>query len=76
MGFGAKLCIHARQVEEVHRVLAPKDEERTWARRVLRATEDSGSAAVALDGKMADRPVWFKAARIAIAPLANISLRC
>jgi citrate lyase subunit beta / citryl-CoA lyase len=75
LGFGAKLCIHPRQVAEVHRVFAPTEEEREWARRVLQATEDSHSAAVALDGKMIDRPVWLKAARIAGAPAAGSSLR-
>lgn len=75
LGFGAKLCIHPRQVDEVHRVLAPTEAERAWARRVLQATEDAHGAAVALDGKMIDRPVWLKAARIAGAPAADASLR-
>ena len=74
-GFGAKLCIHPSQVDEVHRVLAPSEAERDWARRVLEVIETSNGAAVALDGKMIDRPVWLKAVRIAGAPLAGASLR-
>ena len=75
LGFGAKLCIHPSQVDEVHRVLAPSEAERDWARRVLQVIEASNGAAVALDGKMIDRPVWLKAVRIAAAPAAGVSLR-
>lgn len=75
LGFGAKLCIHPQQVSEVHDVFSPTPQERAWAQRVLTAMEDSAGAAVALDGKMVDRPVWLKAARIAGAPAGHGRLR-
>ena len=62
-GFGAKLCIHPRQVAVVHRALAPSDRELDWARRVLAADAASGGAAVQLDGRMVDLPVVLQARR-------------
>jgi citrate lyase subunit beta/citryl-CoA lyase len=64
LGFGAKLCIHPKQFETVHRVFAPTQEEIAWARRVLQAAEAAQGAAVALDGRMIDRPVILSAQRI------------
>jgi citrate lyase subunit beta/citryl-CoA lyase len=64
LGFGGKLCIHPKQVEVVHRVFAPAEAEIAWARRVLQAAEAAQGAAVALDGKMIDRPVILSAQRI------------
>ena len=63
-GFGAKLCIHPRQVDAVHRAYAWTDAELAWAERVLQAVEASGGAAVAVDGKMVDMPVILKARRM------------
>ena len=63
-GFGAKLCIHPKQIEAVHRAYAWTAEEQEWAARVLQAVEASGAAAVAVDGKMVDMPVILKARRI------------
>ena len=59
-GFGAKLCIHPRQLAPLKRALAPTATEIDWARRVLAAAA-SGAAAVQVDGKMVDRPVMLKA---------------
>jgi citrate lyase subunit beta/citryl-CoA lyase len=64
LGFGAKLCIHPRQVAVVERVLAPSAAERDWARRVLEAAERAKGAAVAVDGKMVDKPVMLRARAI------------
>lgn len=75
LGFGAKLCIHPRQIGEVHRVFSPSDDERAWAQRVQQAMRESNGAAVALDGKMIDRPVLLKAERILAMPAAGGSLR-
>ena len=61
LGFGAKLCIHPRQVAAVNAGFIPSDAEVEWARRVLAAVERSGGAAVAVDGKMVDRPVLLRA---------------
>lgn len=64
LGFGAKLCIHPRQVAQVNSSFAPSDEERAWARRVLDAAAAAGGAAVAVDGKMVDKPVMLRAEAI------------
>ena len=55
-GFGAKLCIHPRQVTVLHAALLPTEAELDWARRVVAATQGSGTA-VQVDGRMVDRPV-------------------
>lgn len=64
MGFGAKLCIHPRQVAPVNACFAPNADEIAWARRIVDAAAAAGNAAVAVDGKMVDRPVILKAERI------------
>lgn len=61
LGFGGKLCIHPKQVGEVNRMFMPGEQELAWARRVLAAFDASGGAAVAVDGKMVDRPVVLRA---------------
>jgi citrate lyase subunit beta / citryl-CoA lyase len=61
LGFGAKLCIHPQQVAAVNAAFAPSAAEQAWARRVIAATEQSGGAAVAVDGKMVDQPVLLRA---------------
>jgi citrate lyase subunit beta/citryl-CoA lyase len=57
LGFGGKLCIHPKQVAPVHEAFAPTAEEVSWAGRVVAAAEAAQGGAVALDGKMVDRPV-------------------
>ncbi len=64
LGFGAKLCIHPRQVEPVNRGFLPSPAELDWARHVLAAAQASGGAAVAVDGKMVDAPVLLRAQRL------------
>jgi citrate lyase subunit beta/citryl-CoA lyase len=64
LGFGAKLCIHPKQVGVVSDCWRPTPEQVDWARRVVAADAASGGAAVALDGKMIDRPVLLKAREI------------
>jgi citrate lyase subunit beta/citryl-CoA lyase len=64
-GFGAKLCIHPKQIAPLHALLAPAADELAWARRVLAASEAAGGAAVQLDGRMIDKPVIERARRIA-----------
>lgn len=64
LGFGAKMCIHPRQVAVVNRAFAPTEKEIEWARRVVEAAAAARGAAFALDGKMIDKPVIMKAERI------------
>jgi citrate lyase subunit beta / citryl-CoA lyase len=63
-GFGAKLCIHPRQVAVVHEALEPLAGEVDWARRVITADAAAAGAAVQLDGKMVDLPVVLQARRV------------
>jgi citrate lyase subunit beta/citryl-CoA lyase len=63
-GFGAKLCIHPKQVAVVHAALAPSDAELIWARAVLAAADAARGAAVQLDGRMVDKPVIERARRL------------
>jgi len=63
-GFGAKLCIHPRQIPVVHDIMTPSTEEIAWARRVVHADAAAGGAAVQLDGHMIDVPVVLQARRV------------
>ncbi|MET0581734.1 MAG: CoA ester lyase, partial [Pseudoxanthomonas sp.] len=69
-GFGAKMCIHPRQIDTIHAMLAPSPEQIDWARRVLAAAH-SGAGAVQVDGKMVDRPVLLRASAILNQPPAT-----
>ncbi|MBL0173028.1 MAG: CoA ester lyase [Gemmatimonadaceae bacterium] len=60
-GFGAKLCIHPRQVPVVHAAMHPGAVAIAHARRVLEAAAAADGAAVAVDGMMVDRPVIRRA---------------
>jgi citrate lyase subunit beta / citryl-CoA lyase len=64
LGFGAKLCIHPKQVAAVNAAFAPTDKELEWARKVVDTANASQGAAVAVDGRMVDRPVILKAHEI------------
>jgi citrate lyase subunit beta/citryl-CoA lyase len=61
LGFAGKLCIHPRQVAVVDEVFAPSADELAWAERVMQAAAQTDGAAVALDGKMVDKPVIARA---------------
>jgi citrate lyase subunit beta/citryl-CoA lyase len=63
-GFGGKLCIHPKQVAAVNAAFMPAPDEIAWAERVLEAAAAAQGAAVAVDGKMVDRPVILKAQAI------------
>jgi citrate lyase subunit beta/citryl-CoA lyase len=66
-GFGAKLCIHPRQVAAVNGALGPTSAQRAWALRVLEASRHNGSGAFRLDGEMVDAPVLLRARSFALA---------
>ena len=63
MGFGAKLCIHPKQVDIVKAAFMPSEEDLAWAYRVVEADQTSKGGAVKLDGRMIDRPVVLLAQR-------------
>ena len=67
VGCKGKFVIHPNQVGPVNDVFRPSDDEVEHARRVVQAFEDAtkeGRAAVALDGKMVDTPVWKRALKL------------
>lgn len=64
LGFGAKLCIHPKQIAPVHECFAPTPGEVAWARRVLTAVSKTSGEAISLDGEMIDRPVIARAEAI------------
>lgn len=63
-GFGAKLCIHPKQVATANASYLPQPAEIAWATRVIDAAGAADGAAVQVDGKMVDKPVLIKAERI------------
>lgn len=61
LGFSGKMCIHPKQVPVVNECFTPSPEEESWARRVVEASAGAPGAAIAVDGKMVDRPVLARA---------------
>ena len=70
LGFGAKLCIHPRQVAVVRHAFMPTAESIAWAERVV-AAADAGGGAAQVDGAMVDKPVVERAK--AVLALAQLS---
>ena len=64
LGFSGKLCIHPKQIPVVNECFTPTADEVAWALRVVEAATAAKGAAVAVDGRMVDRPVVLKAQRI------------
>ena len=63
LGFGGKLLIHPNQIAPVATAFMPTASEIAWAEKVIAASKGN-SGAVALDGKMIDKPVTESALRI------------
>ncbi|MFC2078460.1 HpcH/HpaI aldolase/citrate lyase family protein, partial [Candidatus Bipolaricaulota bacterium] len=66
LGFDGKGAINPRQLAPIHTAFSPSDAELDHARRVVAAAQEAekaGLGAVALDGKMIDRPVLERAER-------------
>jgi citrate lyase subunit beta/citryl-CoA lyase len=61
LGFGGKLCIHPNQLAVVNECFGPSAEDIAWAERVMEASRAAAGGAIALDGKMIDRPIVRKA---------------
>lgn len=64
LGFGAKLCIHPKQVVLINDSLGPTPVQRAWAQRVIEASRLHGEGAFRLDGEMIDAPVLQRARRL------------
>lgn len=66
LGFVGKGAINPRQIEPIHSVFLPSEEEIERARQVIAVAQEAekkGIGAVALGGKMIDRPVLERAKR-------------
>ena len=64
-GFAGKLAIHPAQLAPIHAAFTPTSDEVAWARRVIELMSAAGAqGAVALDGRMIDRPHVKQAERI------------
>ncbi|MBU7023180.1 MAG: CoA ester lyase [Theionarchaea archaeon] len=67
MGFCGKGAIHPLQLNVIHEVFSPSEEEVAWALKVIEAMKEAeakGRAAAALEGRMIDTPTLKKAHRI------------
>ena len=67
LGFDGKGAINPRQLAEIHGAFSPSADELAYAQRVVEAAETAeraGSGAVALEGKMIDKPVVERAQRL------------
>jgi len=64
LGFDGKGAINPRQIEPIHRTFSPTKEELEQARTIVEAAREAekrGLGAVAVDGRMVDRPVLERA---------------
>jgi citrate lyase subunit beta / citryl-CoA lyase len=67
LGFDGKGAINPRQLVPIHEAFSPTENELAYAAQVVEAAEAAeraGSGAVALDGKMIDKPVLERAKRL------------
>ena len=64
LGFGGKLCIHPKQIDQVNAAFSPSEEQLAKARVVVEAFARAGGGAVSVDGRMVDLPILLKAKRL------------
>lgn len=68
LGYRGKLCIHPLQVQIANETFAPQDAELSEARTIVEAFERDGlaqgRAAIPLDGKMVDTPIYWRAKQL------------
>ena len=67
LGFDGKSVINPRQIEPVHKIYTPNQEEIEKSIRVLQAIKEAekrGSGVISLDGKMIDKPIVERAKRV------------
>jgi citrate lyase subunit beta / citryl-CoA lyase len=71
MGYEGRMIIHPSQVEVCNRLYAPDPADVEWASSVVKAFEEEalakGTAAISLNGKMVDTPVYLNAKNILVA---------
>lgn len=67
IGMTGKAAINPRQIDTIHEVFAPTEDEINYAVRVMRAQEEAkkeGKGVFSLDGKMIDAPIIQRAQNI------------
>lgn len=68
LGYSGKLCIHPAQVRIANEAFSPAEDEIAEARAVVEAFERDGLAkglaAIAVDGRMIDTPIYWRAKRL------------
>jgi citrate lyase subunit beta/citryl-CoA lyase len=64
LGFGAKLCIHPRQVQWVNAGFSPSPDEIDWAERVVAADRAAAGGVTTIADGMIDKPVMIRARAI------------
>ncbi len=67
LGYTGKCMVNPRQIDVIHEVFAPKQEEVDYALQVIDAIKrarEMGTGVIALGGKMVDAPVVKRAARV------------
>jgi citrate lyase subunit beta/citryl-CoA lyase/(S)-citramalyl-CoA lyase len=83
LGYTAKSAIHPAQVDAIQRAYLPTAKELAQAEKILTAIGAANGAAIAVDGKLVDRPIELAAQRTvelarlglrdATTPLANVA---
>lgn len=75
LGFDGKGVINPRQIEPIHTVFSPTEQEIEEARQIVAAAEEAeehGLGAIAIEGKMIDKPVLARAQQtLELAALVN-----
>ncbi len=75
LGFDGKGVINPRQIEPIHAVFSPTEQEIEEARQIVAAAEEAeehGLGAIAIEGKMIDKPVLARAQQtLQLAALVN-----
>jgi len=74
LGFSGKSLVNPRQIEVVHEVFAPKQEEIDYALQVVEAIQrarEMGTGVIALNGRMVDAPVVKRAVKTLKTALAH-----
>lgn len=67
LGFDGKSVIHPKQIDVIHKIYAPTEDEIRHALRVLdgiKEAQKKGSGVISVDGKMVDVPVVDRAYRV------------
>jgi citrate lyase subunit beta/citryl-CoA lyase len=65
LGFFGKSAIHPRQLDVLHEVFSPNEDDLAWAREVVAAFEHAGGEALRLtSGEFVDLPVAERARRV------------